>query len=329
MASPLVSVLMSVYNGIAFLEQAVMSILGQSFGDFEFIVVNDGSTEPVIEVLRNFRDPRIIIINQEHIGLARSLNKGILRCRGTYIARMDSDDISLPKRLERQILAMESDSHLDLVGCDYEVIDNHGRVWDRKILIHDKVYRLWRLMFHNVYGHGTMLIRKKAIMAVGGYNENFTVAQDYELWSRMCNLHNTFVIPDFLYQYRSVDESSQSSIRHYDAQLANAIRISNRNLIHCRPEFSKEDCEDVRSVFWKFQRHTTSRRGIELLPALLKGFFSRYGVELSDKQRLINRVMHDLASEIALEISIDDYEKCEIIRQFGRSIEHWWKEIGL
>ncbi len=324
MSNPRVSVLMSVYNGISYLEDAVSSILGQSFRDFEFIIVNDGSTEPVGDLLRRFKDPRITIISHENMGLTRSLNRGLSLCRGAFVARMDADDISLPQRLERQVIPMESHTNLDLVGCDYDVIDSEGKVCERKVLIQDNVYRLWRLMFHNVYGHGTMLIRKSKMIAVGGYDERFTVAQDYELWSRISKLNNTLVIPEVLYQYRLADQGAQSSVRHYHAQLANAIRISDNSLKQCRPEFSDDDCADVRSVFWKFQRGEISLRGLELLPALLEGFFRHYGVENLDRDRLLVKVVKDVADEVTCAEKLNDSDKPEILRQFQKSISHLW-----
>lgn len=319
---------MSVYNGLTYLGQAVSSILDQSFDDLEFIIVNDGSTEPVSELLECFQDHRIITIDQENIGLTRSLNKAISLCRGEYVARMDADDISLPQRIERQVSVMDSNPCIDLVGCDYEVIDKEGTVCDRKILIHDNIYRLWRLMFHNVYGHGTMLLRKNALIAAGGYDENFIVAQDYELWSRMSNLTNTLVVPDILYQYRSADQSPQSSVRHYDAQLANAITTSNRSLKACKPDFSDHDCEEVRSVFWKFQRQAAALRGIELLPSLLEGFIALYSVGPSDAERLLGQVLDDVAAEIASDIAIRDSDKPEILSQFRKNIAHWLTRIS-
>lgn len=328
MDTPLVSVIMSVYNGLAYLEQAVESILRQSFDDFEFIIVNDGSTEPVGELLSRIRDPRIVLIDQENMGLTRSLNKCISLARGKYLARMDADDVSMPQRLKRQVAAMEANPSLDLIASYYEVIDEKGRACDSKALIQDPVYRLWRLQFHNVYGHGTVLLRKRAIVAAGGYDETYTVAQDYELWSRISKRDNTLVIPEVLYQYRSVVHGPQSSVRHYETQLANAIRTSDRNIKACNPDFSDADCEDVRSVFWKFQRAATSPRGVDLLPALLEGFFARYGLSFSQRDGLLLQVFADVASEIETEASIQQSDRPAILQGFRKRIAHWLPEAG-
>ena len=94
---------MSVYNGAPYLHEAIKSILGQTWSDFEFIIINDGSTDDSLQIINSFNDPRIIVIDQENIGLADSLNKGLDLAQGDLIARMDADDISLPYRLQKQI----------------------------------------------------------------------------------------------------------------------------------------------------------------------------------------------------------------------------------
>lgn len=307
---------MSVFNGIEYLKQAVESILNQSFRDFEFVIINDGSTQPVIPVIKRLGDPRIVLINQENRGLPRSLNRGLGLSRGDYIARMDSDDVSLPNRLETQLSAMESLSSLDLVGSFYEVIDRSGRVCEVKRLIEDAVYRLWRLQFHNVYGHGTVMLRKSVLVKAGGYDERLTFAQDYDLWSRLSRIDNTLIVPEVLYQYRLVDNGTQSSVAHYDDQLANAARISDRNLQHCNPSLSPDDCAEVRAVFWKFQRRNFSERGLELLGPTLNAFTTRFNVAPRQRHGLARRVFGDVVEEIDGEPSLTEEQKESVKRHF-------------
>jgi glycosyltransferase involved in cell wall biosynthesis len=313
---------MSVFNGIEYLEQAVDSILNQSFPDFEFVIINDGSTQPVIPVIERYPDSRIVLINQENRGLTSSLNRGLSLARGDYIARMDSDDISLPTRLEVQLSAMESDPNLDLVGSFYEVIDGSGKVCGVKTLIQDTVYRLWRLQLHNVYGHGTVMLRKRKVLAAGGYDDRLTFAQDYDLWSRLCVLDNTRIIPRVLYQYRVVDQGTQSSVAHYDTQLANAARTSDRNLKRCNPGLSWKDCEEVRAVFWKFQQSTMSERGLELLIPTLEGFLVRFNVPQLQRQQLAQKVLEDVIEEINGDQSISKANKEPLIVRFAEMFEY-------
>jgi glycosyltransferase involved in cell wall biosynthesis len=323
MKVPKVTVLMSVFNGIDYLERAVESILNQSFRDFEFVIINDGSTQPVIPVIERYSDARVILINQENKGLTSSLNRGLSLSRGDYIARMDSDDISLPNRLEIQWAAMESDPNLDLVGSFYEVIDGSGKVCEVKTLIQDTAYRLWRLQFHNVYGHGTVMLRKRKVLTAGGYDEKLTFAQDYDLWSRLCDLDNTLIIPKVLYQYRLVDQGTQSSVAHYESQLANAARTSDRNLKRCNPGLSWKDCEEVRAVFWKFQQSAISERGLELLVPTLEGFLEGFNVPQPQRQRLAKKVLYDVIGEINGDQSIPKANKESLIVRLTEMFERF------
>ncbi len=174
MSHPKVTVLMSVFNDQGYLAQAVESILNQSFGDFEFLIIDDGSTEP-LEALNSISDSRIVVHRQENIGLTRSLNKGIKLAVGEFIARMDADDVSEPQRLEAQIAELESHPQVDLVGSFFDIVDCEGRLIERKELITDPIYRLWRLQFHNNYGHGTVMFRKRAVADIGMYRRKSSV----------------------------------------------------------------------------------------------------------------------------------------------------------
>ena len=115
---PKVSVVMSVYNSEPFIRDAIKSILGQSFQDFEFIIINDGSTDGSLQIIQSYGDSRIRITSQENLGLTKSLNKGIGIARGEYIARQDADDISEPSRLEKQVAVLEQNSRAVLVSSN-------------------------------------------------------------------------------------------------------------------------------------------------------------------------------------------------------------------
>ena len=120
---PKVSVLMSVYNGEKYLKEAIKSILGQSFKDFEFIIINDGSIDKTEKIIKVFNDKRIVLINQENIGLTKSLNNGLKLAQGDYIARMDADDVALSYRLEKQVKFLDSNPHIFLVGSSCYLIN--------------------------------------------------------------------------------------------------------------------------------------------------------------------------------------------------------------
>ena len=186
---PLVSVVLSVYNGAQFVAEAIQSILDQSFRDFELIVVDDASTDDSQKVIASFSDFRLrLLINEQNLGLARSLNKGISAANGTYIARQDADDVSLPSRLQTQIEYLESHSNTVIVGSSVKTINEDGKVdglWPAYV---SDVDIKWRLLFGTSFVHSSVVMRRSALDRVGLYSiePQFCYVEDYELWSRIC-----------------------------------------------------------------------------------------------------------------------------------------------
>jgi glycosyltransferase involved in cell wall biosynthesis len=203
MKQPGVSVIMSVYNGQRYLEEAVDSILNQTFKNFEFIVIDDGSTDKTPETLRDYaqKDSRIkVITNSQNIGLTRSLNRGIKIARGEYIARMDADDISMPERLEKQISVFETHERIGCVGCNVLVVDKEGELIKKVRL--PKTDVTLHLRKRNCFVHGSLVFSRKALSAVGGYNPEMKLAQDYDLLLRLSKKYKTSYVNDFLYKLR-------------------------------------------------------------------------------------------------------------------------------
>jgi len=231
MKLPKVSVVMSVYNDESYVAEAVNSILDQTFSDFEFIIINDGSTDKTPQIIRSFDDPRIRVIDQPNSGLTVSLNRGIRLAKGEYIARMDADDLSEPERLEKQVEALDRNPGIAVVGCWYKVIDENGSLLGYKRLP-DDVNQLAKLLKRdNPICHGSVMMRKEAIQAVGLYNENLRYAQDYELWLRMLYQgYGFYVIPDFLYSYR-ISPNSVAKL-YVQEKYAALIRKGKQNVFH-------------------------------------------------------------------------------------------------
>ncbi len=200
---------MSVYNGEKYLKDAINSILSQSFRDFEFIIINDASTDKTADILKSYADKRIKIINNVvNIGLTKSLNKGISEARGIYIARMDADDISLQQRFAIQKRFLDEHQEIACVGTMTEVIDNQNNKTGQKSVINDSREIHFRSILANQIAHPTAMIRKEILNSVGNYNEDCYYAQDFELWSRIC--HSGFEITNIdktLIRYRFHQES--------------------------------------------------------------------------------------------------------------------------
>ena len=200
--SPKVSVLMSVYNGMAYVEQAVQSILDQTFQDFEFIVINDGSTDDTKKVLENFSDPRMHIFMQSNTGLTIALNRGLKLCRGEFIARMDADDLCLPERLEQQLIFLNKHPKVGVVGTAYVEIDDKGKVLLEKPCLVEDIQLRKSLIKFNPLCHTSVMLRKSVLKKIGHYDESFSYAQDYELWFRISKYYKLANIPQPLTKRR-------------------------------------------------------------------------------------------------------------------------------
>jgi glycosyltransferase involved in cell wall biosynthesis len=211
--SPVISVVMSVYNGEKYLRGAVDSILNQSFKDFEFIIINDGSNDGSFEVVLEYQacDRRIVIINQNNIGLTGSLNRGIRLSRCEYIARQDADDVSMADRLEKQLGFLKSHPQVAVVGCFGEMFNNEGVVSPiGNLKLSSRGVKKY-LPRRNPLMHGSVMMRKSCLEKAGFYRGFFRHAQDYDLWLRLSERFDLAILPESLYRYRvSTDAISVS-----------------------------------------------------------------------------------------------------------------------
>lgn len=185
-SSPIVSVLLPVHNGQAFVGDAIDSILTQSFKEFELLVLNDGSTDTTIKVCRKFNDSRIRIVSSEKkIGLVETLNCGISFARGQLIARLDSDDIAVNTRLEKQVDFLNSHPDHGLIGSWMRTIGDRKEL--RKFPTSDEDIQV-AMLFGNPFGHPSVMFRKNWDRgSPGHYSANFTYAEDYEYWTRLAS----------------------------------------------------------------------------------------------------------------------------------------------
>lgn len=204
---PKVSVLLAVHNGEQFVRPALASIYHQTYQDFEVVIVDDGSTDGTPEILRQMKDSRTIIYrNAENQGLTKSLNTGLRLCRGEYVARMDADDVSHPRRLEKQVQFLESHPEVALVGTSYYQIDAEGTVIAPIEVPADDSEIRERLREKNCFGHGTVIVRRDVLVACGGYDERYVCAQDYDLWLRIAEGHRLANLREPLYYWRSTGQ---------------------------------------------------------------------------------------------------------------------------
>jgi len=226
---PLVSVLLSVFNDEKYIYESIRSILCQTFEDFELIVIDDASNDHTAEILASFSDPRIRISrNSTNLGLTRSLNIGLDLCKGKYIARMDSDDISHPERFARQVDFLEKHPSIGVLGTNYERITIEG-THTGKVRTHRSDWELvhWLINFENPISHPTVCLRTNLIRQVGGYDENFRYTQDYDLWGRLARITHLANLPETLLYYRSGHEN-QISTNNLNLQKEYELKIRQR-----------------------------------------------------------------------------------------------------
>ncbi len=225
--APKVSVVMSVYNGEAYLTDAIQSVLDQTFTDFEFIIINDGSTDSSIGILEDFnrRDPRIRLIDQDNTGLTAALRTGCGSALGQYIARMDADDLSTPLRFEKQVAVLDNDKGLVAVTGDIEHFTDDGAITNvSQLRVNPKLLRFYNCFCNYIGGHGQVMFRRDAYEKAGGYDPAFRMAQDYDMWARLLAIGDFGNVPEVIYRYRTGHDNI--SKRSKDEQARHSLRTT-------------------------------------------------------------------------------------------------------
>lgn len=199
-----VSVVLPVYNGELYLAEAIESILNQTFVDYELLVINDHSTDRSVEIAKSYADKRIRIIDNPKKGLPAALNCGINNARGDYIARMDSDDISLPQRFEKQVALLDSKPHIGLCGCIAMKFNENGNIGPWETNLTKEYPGLADILYNSaVVCHPSVMFRKKLFITNNlYYNERVSVGEDNELWARAMRITRFYNIQEILLRYR-------------------------------------------------------------------------------------------------------------------------------
>ena len=271
--TPELSVILSVYNGENYISASIESILNQTFGDFELIVINDGSTDKTSKIIKSYSDPRIIYLeNEKNIGIAKSTNKGLNIARGRYIAIMDADDISMPERFSKQFKFLENNSEVGVCGSWFNVIDKKGESVGKTCYpISSNIISCF-LLFYCCIANPTTMYRKKIIQDVGNYNPEFIAAMDYDLWTRTIGHYQFSNIPEFLLKYRMHGENiSQNSEKyHHEDYIIRKIAIE-KLLEH---PLSTE--EDVALREWIKPKSKMHLNDIFLIDALILKIYKRF-----------------------------------------------------
>ena len=203
---PCVCVLLAVHNGEKYLREAVESVLAQTLADFKFLIIDDGSTDASPQILRQFAaaDSRIQLVTQPNAGLTRTLNRGLKLAETEFIARMDSDDVCLPTRLEAQVAFLREHADVSLVGSSVEFIDPEGcsigpkpgLLTEHQQIDADLLRKGWPIV------HPAVMMRTRAVMEIGGYDESYLTNQDHDLFLRVAEHGRVANLPQTLLKYR-------------------------------------------------------------------------------------------------------------------------------
>lgn len=251
---PLVTVLMAVHNDVRFLPEAVESILGQTLADFEFLIVDDACDDGSETYLSSISDSRVTVLrNKLNFGLTRSLNIGLDQAQGTFIARMDADDISEADRLAKQVDFLQRNPQIGLLGTARKLIDESGNVTATAQATTGSAFVLWKLLLGNAFAHPTVLLRRDVLEQNDlRYDTAFKTAQDYALWVRMLQFTGVENLTEPLVRYRLRDDGI-SRTRKAD-QLANHDLIAYRAIRTLLPEFNIKpfDVTELRGRFGGF-----------------------------------------------------------------------------
>ena len=203
--NPRVSAILPISGDADGLDRAFACLARQSLSDIEILLVPNGADPSVLATVGRLADadPRVRVIQREQAGLAAALNHALRDARAPLLARMDADDECAPDRLARQARFMDDNPAIAALGCAWEVVDAHGRVLYTVRPPQDPRRLRWKLLTGNQLAHGSMMLRRDAILDLGGYNEQCTKAQDYELWLRAAATLSVAALPDTLYRYHA------------------------------------------------------------------------------------------------------------------------------
>ena len=227
---PRISVILPVYNNERYLGEAIDSILSQTFEDFELIIVSEfGTSVASTEIIDSFNDERIRHIRKGgRPGLARSLNLGLGLARAKLIARMDSDDVSEKQRFAKQIAHLDAHPELAVIGSWNSEITPDGRVTRINPVPFGPKYLKWAMLFNCQICHSSVLARKSALLALGGYPEDAEHCEDYALWLRLMEQYSADNLPEVLVRVRI--HGACTTVLNRDTVLQNSFTFSHKNI---------------------------------------------------------------------------------------------------
>lgn len=294
--NPTISVITPVYNGERFVGRTIASVLNQTFKDFEYILINDASTDSSLDIIKSFDDPRIKIVeNAVNSRLVTSRNRGLEIARGKYIALLDHDDIALPQRLEKQFSVMEANESLVLIGSRARNINADDKVLQRRTVHRCPTpeHSRAKLLFRNHFINSTVFFRQMKDKVM--FSDEFQLSEDYDFIERYSTLGQVHVLRDILIHYRSHD-NNYSSKKQMETQ-EGCVRIKARQLQRLGvPPSDELSRVHARFEYGPFEYTQEILKEISGLIELIKEGNRKYRVY---DESALNDVIHDELLKIA------------------------------
>lgn len=300
MAFPAISIIMPVYNAESYLSQAIESILLQTFRDFEFIIINDGSTDSSSQIVEMVSDTRIRYYqNDGNQGIVFTLNRGLSLALGKYIARMDADDIALPSRLAKQFVFMENHPSVGLLGANTILIDEQGKLLQdgRTSFSTHPFERLpavlrWNLLWGAGVSHPTVMFRRQLLIDKDlTYCSDFSCTEDYDLWTRIATHSDITYLPEALLFYRINSAGISNTSRQ--RQQRQVLKITQREISNLLGEDIDYDSLEALHVFI-FRGEADPKydyvSAVAYLTQIYQAFLSRHSLTNADERALRHKI---------------------------------------
>src|SRR5258705_3468021 len=317
MKTPEVSIVMPVHNGAATLDEAVCSILDQTWRDFEFIIVDDGSSDDTASKLERYEklDSRVRLYRQEKEGMIAALNRGCRRARGDYIARMDADDVSLPRRIERQLEFLEGRPEIGIVGTWASRMDEDGSIIGEWCPSPNPRVLKWEHFFGVCVIHPTVLMRREVLEKLDFYKADAVHAEDRDLWLRASAITEFSNIPEILFKYRVWRKSTSKLLRR--EYLENAIKLVGFFI----SDFLKDN-PSMEAVAGLRGMRLASLNDILLTAALLERLYNAFVSENSLSSDELKEISWDAAKKMGcLALQASRFSRLEFLFLLKRGLQ--------
>ena len=239
----MVSVIMPAYNSEKYIDEAIQSIVNQTYKDFEFIIINDGSIDNTLEKIKKYDDSRIKIIeNEKNLGIVKSLNKGLSMSKGKYIVRMDSDDISIFNRIEKQVEFMEKHSDVGVLGTNMIIFGENVEPYVHSFSTNKHMLKA-EMLFNTCIAHPTTIIRTEVLKKHGlKYNEYFCGREDFVLWWEIARVSNIAVMPEALHKYRIHNSQETKKVSNHTLNNTYDFLMKRLDNLNLRLSSNEIDC---------------------------------------------------------------------------------------